>query len=202
MDAAQAKACEAGDASGCVAAANSFAPRGAYRANLSAADADAKALGTTRYAQRGCELGDGAGCALVAQFGAGRSTDGMLVRACELGYAASCGSVGRSLIGSGRTVDRQRGADLLEKACVADAVDWMSLTSHHGGFCHQLYEAYKSRSLRNRTKARRFLALACRQGDKLDCPCKVDADCGELPDDEAGLGYFCASGTCQVASSE
>jgi hypothetical protein len=92
--------------------------------------------------------------------------------------------------------EREHAAELLEQACTADVVDWMSLTAHHGGFCHQLYELYKG-PLKDKTKAAKALERACAQGDKQDCPCKTTADCGKAPDDEAG-DYICTSGSCEV----
>jgi hypothetical protein len=205
MDREQAKACDAGDAAACVAAARSYAPIGAYRAKLSKEQADAKEQGTTRYAKRACELGHGEGCALAARYGAYGDLDQFLARACELGHVPSCGGLALRKIGDAKTrEERLRFADQIAKACLADATDWMASTSHHGGFCRALYELYRDQ-LKDRAQAKKFLKLQCSQGYKLDCPCKQDSDCGRLPDDEAGLGYFCDTSEgnkCAVESGE
>jgi len=192
----KARTCADGDAAACVAEARAIAPQGAYRANLSKQDADAKVQATTRLAARACELGSGEGCALLAQYGGFSDSARNLERACGLGYVPSCGSVGRQLADGGRRADRKRAAELLEQACEADAVDWMALTAHHGGFCRQLQELYKG-PLKNTAKAANAHERACAQGDKLGCACKTDADCGEVPSDQSG-SYLCTDGACDM----
>jgi hypothetical protein len=191
-----AKTCATGDAAACVAEANAIAPQGAYRAKLSKEDADAKEQATTKLASRACELGNGEGCALVARYGAFSASDNMLEQACKLGYVPSCGSVGRGLADGGKKADRARAAELLEKACDADVMDWMSLTAHHGGFCRQL-ERFYTETMKDKVKAKAAHDRACKQGDKLGCACKTDADCGEVPDDQAGY-YMCSDGACDI----
>jgi len=191
------RTCADGDAAACVREARAIAPQGAYRAELSKEDADAKEQATTKLAARACELGNGEGCALVAQFGGFSDSGKNLARACELGHVASCGSVGRGLANTGKGADRQRAAELLEQACEADVIDWMALTAHHGGFCRQLEQLYRG-PLKNNAKAAKAHARACAQGDKLGCACKVDADCGEMPSDQAG-DYNCFDGACTLS---
>lgn len=193
---AKAKTCAGGDAAACVAEARAIAPQGAYRVELSKADADAKEQATTKLAARACELGNGEGCALVARYGPFSDSSKKLERACELGYVPSCGSVGRQLADSGKKADLPRAAELLEKACDADAMDWMALTAHHGGFCRRLQELYTER-LEDKAKAAKAHERACAQGDKLGCACKTDHDCGEVPDDQSGT-YTCADGACDI----
>jgi hypothetical protein len=193
MDATVAAGCDRGDAAACVAAARSFEPKGAYRVNLSKDEADRREAGTAKYGQRACDLGNGEGCALVAEFGQG---SGLLQRACELGYAASCGSISCNALEGDTKADRLHDAELCEKACRADALDWKSGTAHHGAFCHLLYVEYRDK-LKDKAKAAEILKLACAQGDKEGCPCKVDDDCGKMPEDEAG-SYMCAEGTCSL----
>jgi hypothetical protein len=181
MDATAAAACDRGDAAACVAAARSFEPKGAYRADLGIEEGKRREAGTTKYGQRACELGNGEGCALVAMFGGGGMP--MLQRACDLGYLGSCGSIGLFGIRSSHTTAGwARYAPVLEKACRADTVDWDPDTAHHGGFCYELYVVYRDK-LNDKPKATEFLKLACAQGEKRDCPCKEDTDCGPLPDD-------------------
>lgn len=194
--AAVAKTCADGDAAACVAEANRVAPQGGYRATLSKADADAKEQATTKLASRACELGNGEGCALVARYGGFSGSDSMLAKACELGYVASCGSVGRGLADGGKKADRARAAELLEKACDADVMDWMSLTAHHGGFCRQLQRFY-TETMKDKVKAKAAHDRACAQGDKVGCACKTDVDCGKVPDDQSG-DFTCADGVCDL----
>ena len=193
---AKPKTCADGDAAACVAEARAIAPQGAYRAQLSKEDADAKAQATTKLASRACDLGNGEGCALVARYGAFSGSDKMLERSCALGYVASCGSVGRQLADGGKKADRARAAELLEKACDADVMDWMALTAHHGGFCRQLEQLYREK-VKDKAKAAKAHERACAQGDKLGCTCKTDADCGKVPDDQSG-DYICSSGACSI----
>lgn len=198
VDAAPAgpKTCADGDAAACVAEANAIAPQGAYRAKLSKEEADAKVAATLKPATRACELNNGEGCALVARYGAFGDSDKMLERACELGYVASCGSVGRQLADGGKKENRARAAELLEKACDANVMDWMSLTAHKGGFCRQLQKFY-AETVKDKAKAKSAHDRACAQGDKLGCACKEDADCGEVPDDQSGT-YTCSDGACDI----
>lgn len=200
MDATAAAGCDHGDAAACVAAARSFEPKGGYRADLPPKEADRREAGTALYGKRACDLGNGEGCALAAQFG---HTYDLFERACDLGYAGSCGTLGCGpLEGDEKKADLQRDAALCEKACRADAVDWRAGTMHHGGFCHELYEAYVDK-LGDKTKAAEILKLACAQGDKVGCPCKADADCGEQPADEGGGGFQCGNDhTCEIMSSD
>jgi hypothetical protein len=192
------KTCSVGDAAACVAEARAIAPTGAFRANLPPAEADAKVAATVELAARACELGAGEGCALQAQYGKFADSDKNLERACELGYVPSCGSVGSRLVDGGKAADRARAAELLEKACEAGAFDWRSATAHPGGFCHHLYELYKG-PMKDEARAATALERACAQGDKRDCPCKSDGDCGEMPDDMSGE-FFCSSdGACGVS---
>jgi hypothetical protein len=198
MDATAAAGCDRGDAAACVAAARSFEPKGGYRVDLSKAEADLRETETAKYGKRACDLGNGEGCALLAKFG---NDNGAWQRACDLGYLASCGSISCG----GFDVDTKK-ADLLhdaalcEKACRADTVDWTPGTSHHGGFCHELYVGYRDK-LKDKAKAAEILKLACAQGNKEDCPCKVDDDCGKMPDDEAG-DLACYDGTCTLESPD
>jgi hypothetical protein len=190
------KTCADGDAAACVAEANAIAPKGAYRAKLSKEAADAKEQATVKLAVRACELGNGEGCALVARYGKFAESNKNLERACELGYVASCGSVGRGLADRGKKADRARAAELLEKACDADVMDWMALTAHHGGFCRQLQRFY-TETMKDKVKAKSAHARACKQGDKVGCACKTDADCGEVPDDQSG-SFECSDGVCDI----
>ena len=194
IDAQTPKTCATGDAAACVAEANAAAPPVGYRAKMSKADADAKQQATAKLASRACELGNGEGCALVAEYDDSANSDLMLEKACTLGYVASCGSIGVGLADRGRKADRARAAELLEKACEANVMDWMSLTAHHGGFCRRLQEFYRD-TVKDKVKAKSAHDRACAQGDKLGCACKVDADCGKVPDDQAG-DYMCMEGTC------
>lgn len=200
MDRTQASACDAGDAHACVLAARSYAPKGGYRADLSKAEADAREQGTTRYALRACDLKDAEGCALAAKFGPYDNLDSMLTRACTLGHAASCGMLGiRMFTKVTRPADRVRVAELVEKACVSNVTGWLASTTQPGGFCRQLSIFYRE-YIKDRAKARHFRDLGCSQGYKHDCPCKVEADCGAFPKDEAGDGYSCLDGICVVNS--
>lgn len=176
--------------------AKAIAPQGAFRATMPKAEADAKVAATAKLAARACELASAEGCALLAQWGPFGESDKHLERACELGYVPSCGSVGRGLVDGGKKEHRARAAELLEKACEADAVDWIAFTSHHGGFCHFLYELYKG-PLEDKDKAAKALERACKQGDKRDCACKTDEDCGAVPDDMSG-DFTCSDGKCDI----
>jgi hypothetical protein len=198
MDATAAAGCDRGDAAACVAAARSFEPKGGYRVDLSQAEADRREAGTAKYGKRACDLGNGEGCALLAQFG---NESGALQRACDLGYVASCGSISCGAIETD-TTKKERVADaaLCEKACRADTLDWRSGTSHHGAFCHDLYVGYRDK-LKDKAKAAEILKLACAQGNKEDCPCKTDDDCGKMPEDEAG-DLACYDGTCTLESPD
>jgi hypothetical protein len=190
------KSCADGDAAACVAEANAIAPKGAYRAKLSKEAAEAKEQATVKLAARACELGNGEGCALVARYGKFVESHKNLERACELGYIPSCGSVGRRLADRGKMDERARAAELLEKACNADVMDWMALTAHHGGFCRQLQRFY-AETLKDKAKAKSAHERACKQGDKVGCACKTDADCGEVPDDQSG-SFECSGGVCDL----
>jgi hypothetical protein len=193
--AATPRTCADGDAAACVAEANKIAPQGAYRAELSKEDADAKEAATVKLAARACELGNGEGCMLLARYDRFSDSDKNLERACELGYVPSCGSVGRGLADGGKKADRARAAALLEQACDADVMDWMALTAHHGGFCRQLQELYAR--TKNKAKEASAHERACKQGDKLGCPCKTAADCGAVPDDQSG-DYDCFDDKCDI----
>jgi hypothetical protein len=193
--AAPVKTCDAGDAAACVAEANKIAPQGAYRVNLSKEEADAKEAATVKLGSRACELGNGEGCALVARYGKFSDSDKNLARACELGYVPSCGSVGRGLVDGGKKADRARAAELLEKACDADVMDWMAMTAHHGGFCRVLQQLYAE--TKDKAKEKSAHERACKQGDKLGCACKSDTDCGQVPDDQSG-DYECYEGKCDI----
>jgi hypothetical protein len=192
----KAKTCADGDAAACVTEAKAIAPQGAYRATMSKEQADAKEQATTKLASRACELGNGEGCALVARYGKFDDSDKNLEHACQLGHVASCGSVGRGLAERGGKADRARAAELLEKACDADAMDWMALTAHHGGFCRQLEQLYRDK-LKDKARAKNAHERACAQGDKLGCTCKTDDDCGKVPDDQSG-SYACTGGACAI----
>jgi len=181
--------CRDGDAAACVAEANAIAPQGGYRVELSKEEADAREAATVELATRGCQLGNGEGCALVARYGPSMDSDRNLERACQLGYVPSCGSVGRQLADGGLPGDRARAAELLERACDADVMDWMALTAHHGGFCRRLQELYDT-DPKDPARAASAHRRACQQGDRLGCRCQTDDDCGEVPDDQSGT-YYC-----------
>ena len=199
MDVAKAKACDAGDAAACVAAALDFSPKGAYRANLSKEEADRKEAGTAKYAERGCELKNAEGCYLWGKFGPYANRDVGMSRACELGHGVACADWATSLMVEGRPPeDLVKGRELLEKACRDKVSDESSLPGEHCDRMASEWSRKRGKLKKDAKKAAEFRKLACEQGYKLECPCKEDKDCGVF--DEVEL--YCFEDKCTAPSAD
>jgi hypothetical protein len=199
MDPAKAKACDAGDAAACVAAAVEFSPKGAYRANLKKEEADRLEAGTAKYAERACELKNAEGCYLWGKFGPYANRDKGMSRACELGNKIACADYATSLLVEGHShEDLVKGRDLLEQAC-RDKVS--EENQPPGASCDRLVSEWshnRGKLKKDKKKAAEFRKLACEQGYKLECPCKEDKDCGTMDDVE----LFCLDNKCAAPSAD
>ncbi|HEY5920357.1 MAG TPA: hypothetical protein VIV11_01745 [Kofleriaceae bacterium] len=199
MDVAKAKACDAGDAAACVAAAHDFSPKGAYRVNLSKDEADRKEAGTAKYAERACELKNAEGCYLWGKFGPYAKRDVGMSRACELGHGVACADLATSMLVSGRPhEDLVKGRELLEKACRDKVSDENYLPGAHCDRMASEWGSKRGKLKKDAKKAAEFRKLACEQGYKLECPCKKDEDCGVF--DEVEL--FCLDDKCAAPSAD
>lgn len=199
MDVAKAKACDAGDAAACVAAALEFSPKGAYRANLSKEEADRKEAGTAKYAERGCELKNAEGCYLWGKFGPYKNRDVGMSRACELGHGVACADWATSLMVEGRPhEDLVKGRELLEKACRDKVKGENDLPGEHCDRMASEWGSKRGKLKKDAKKAAEFRKLACEQGYKLECPCKEDKDCGVF--DEVEL--YCFEDKCTAPSAD
>ena len=195
----QVKSCTAGDAGACTAIAYQIAPKGGYRAELPKAEAEAREQRTARFALHACDLGNGEGCALAAHFGQYSLMNERLKRACDLDYVRACGDLGMRTFPSRGAANaaarKQQAVALVDRACQANAWDRRNPDDGPGGFCHALFVWYHDGEVpKNRKAEQRYLALACKQGFHVDCPCRSVADCGK---DE-----LCTDGICAVDFSE
>lgn len=199
MDAAKAKACDAGDAAACVAAAEDFSPKGAYRVNLSKEEADRREAGTAKYAERACELKNADGCYLWGKFGPWAKRNGPMARACELGHKLACADYGESLLIEGHPHDDLvKGRELLEQAC-RDKVRVPDRPP--GEICDRVameWSDKRGKLKKDKAKVTEFRKLACEQGYMLGCPCKKDEDCGHMED----LDLFCLDDKCTAESAD
>jgi len=202
MNVAKAKACDAGDAAACVAAAQEFSPKGAYRSTksgLSQEEADRLEAGTAKYGERGCELKNAEGCYLWAKFGPWKNRDIGMSRACELGHSLACADYGSSLLGDGHSDEElMKGRELLEKAC-RDKVTEENRPP--GEACDRAAEEWGSKRgkiKKDAKKAAELRKLACEQGWMIKCPCKQDEDCGQMEDVE----LYCFENKCAAASTD
>ena len=195
MDAAKAKACDAGDGAACVAAAESIAPTGAWRVDLTKEEGDRRAAAAVTWGQRGCELKVGEGCYVAARYDS-KNEDALSKQGCDLGYQPACADLAWSLMVAGHTDDEiTHGRELLEAACRANIKPFDADADEAGKDCNRAAEDYaenRGKLKKDKAKVAELKQLACEQGMKWDCKCKKDEECtaGAKPDEE----WYCFDG--------
>jgi TPR repeat protein len=198
MDAAKVTACDQDDAAACFAAADAFAPRGAYRVDgkLTAAESDRHEREAAKFAKRACDLGHGDGCVLAARF-LKNGRDAVLKRGCELDKFGACGDYGWERVSAGDPA----GMAYLARACRGDAIGEMG--GQPGVYCDFAASVAVGRGgdkkFKDRTLAKELRVLACKQGYMDGCPCKTDADCKGTTE---GVDWFCAGLRCAAPAAD
>jgi hypothetical protein len=197
MDAQLAATCDTGDGAACLGAAQSFAPPRGYRAELTPDEADRRAAGTARYAQRACDLDHADGCYLAAYYLADwPDQKAALARGCELGHLGACGMLGDAMTGAPDTA--AEGLALLDKACRGNAVGHRADQTDPGMFCDKLARLYggdeEEHIPKDAARAKELKAIGCAQGFKWDCPCTDDAECGD--------DFYCFEAKCTQGSGD
>lgn len=205
MDAAKAKACDTGDAAACTAAAESIAPTGAWRVDLSKEEGDRRAAAAITWGQRACDLKNGEGCYVAARYDS-KNEDPLSKQGCDLGYQPSCAYLAWSLLVSGHSDDEiTHGRELLEAACRANVKPFDLDADDAGKDCNRIAEEWsdnRGKLKKDKAKVAELKQLACDQGMKWDCKCKKDEDCtagGKGSDDEE---WYCVDGYCSQPSGD